>query len=82
MESTASTINTQLVDSLIQVILSLSSNEQALLLDKLLGEIPYPSTTEMMHLADKGGSFEFWQDEPELYTLDDGEPVLQLEALV
>jgi hypothetical protein len=82
MESTASTINTQLVDSLIQVILALSSNEQALLLDKLLGEIPYPSTTEMMHLADKGGSFEFWQDEPELYTLDDGEPVLQLEALV
>jgi hypothetical protein len=82
MESTASTTNTQLVDSLIQVILSLSSNEQALLLDKLLGEIPYPSTTEMMHLADKGGSFEFWQDEPELYTLDDGEPVLQLEALV
>jgi len=82
MESTASTINTQLVDSLIQTILALSSNEQALLLDKLLGEIPYPSTTEMMHLADKGGSFEFWQDEPELYTLDDGEPVLQLEALV
>ncbi len=82
MKSTASTTNTQLVDSLIQVILSLSSNEQALLLDKLLGEIPYPSTTEMMHLADKGGSFEFWQDEPELYTLDDGEPVLQLEALV
>ena len=82
MESTTSTINTQLVDSLIQVILALSSNEQALLLDKLLGEIPYPSTTEMMHLADKGGSFEFWQDEPELYTLDDGEPVLQLEALV
>ena len=82
MESTASTTTTQLVDSLIQVILSLSSNEQALLLDKLWGEIPYPSTTEMMHLADKGGSFEFWQDEPELYTLDDGEPVLQLEALV
>ena len=82
MKSTASTTNTQLVDSLIQVILALSSNEQALLLDKLLGEIPYPSTTEMMHLADKGGSFEFWQDEPELYTLDDGEPVLQLEALV
>jgi hypothetical protein len=76
VESTASTINTQLVDSLIQVILALSSNEQALLLDKLLGELPYPSTTEMMHLADKGGSFEFWQDEPELYTLDDGEPVL------
>jgi hypothetical protein len=76
MESTASTTNTQLVDSLIQVILALSSNEQALLLDKLLGEIPYPSTTELTHLAEKGGSFDFWQDEPELYTLNDGEPVI------
>lgn len=75
MESTASTTNTQLVDSLLQVILALSSNEQALLLDRLLGEVPYPSTTELMHLAEKGGSFDFWQDEPELYTLDDGEPV-------
>ena len=75
MESTASTTNTQLVDSLIQVILALSSNEQALLLDRLLGEVPYPSTTELMHLSEKGGSFDFWQDEPELYTLDDGEPV-------
>ncbi|NMF84795.1 hypothetical protein [Nodosilinea sp. P-1105] len=73
MESTAATTNTQLVDSLIQVILSLSSTEQALLLDKLLGEIPYPSTSEMMHLAEQGGSFSFWQEEPEIYTLDDGE---------
>ncbi|MFQ4139493.1 hypothetical protein PGN35_024580 [Nodosilinea sp. PGN35] len=75
MESTALTPNTQLVDSLIQVILALSSNEQALLLDRLLGEVPYPSTTELIHLADKGGSFDFWQDEPEIYTLNDGEPV-------
>jgi len=75
MESTASTTNIQLVDSLIQVILALSSNEQALLLDRLLGEVPYPSTTELIHLAEKGGSFDFWQDEPDLYTLDDGEPV-------
>ena len=73
MESTAATTNTQLVDSLIQVILSLSSTEQTLLLDKLLGEIPYPSTSEMMHLAEQGGSFSFWQEEPEIYTLDDGE---------
>jgi hypothetical protein len=75
MESAASTTNTQLVDSLIQVILALSSNEQALLFDRLLGEVPYPSTTELIHLAEKGGSFDFWQDEPELYTLNDGEPI-------
>lgn len=75
MESAAPHPNTQLVDSLIQVILALSSREQALLLDRLLGEVSYPSTTELMHLAEKGGSFDFWQDEPELYTLNDGEPV-------
>lgn len=76
MESTAVVINTQLVDSIVQVILALSSQEQSLLLDRLIGEIPYPSTAEMLHLADQGGSFDFWQDEPDLYTFNDGEPVV------
>ncbi len=68
-------MNAQLIDSLVQVIQSLSSNEQVLLLDKLLGDIPYPSTTELMHLADKSGSFDFWHDEPDLYILEDGESI-------
>ncbi|MEM9119000.1 MAG: hypothetical protein AAGD09_14120 [Cyanobacteria bacterium P01_F01_bin.56] len=75
MEAIKSDINIQLVESLIQVIQSLSAREQAVLLDKLLGDVPEPSTTEMMHLAEQGGSFDFWQTEPELYTVDDGEPV-------
>jgi hypothetical protein len=34
-----------------------------------------PSTYEMMALADSGGSFDFWNTEPDLYDLVDGEPV-------
>jgi hypothetical protein len=69
------TVNTQLVESLLQVIQSLSADEQALLLDKLLGDAPYPSTQEMMHMAEQGGAFTFWENEPDIYTLEDGEPV-------
>jgi len=75
MKSTASSPNLQLVESLIQLIQSLSADEQSLLLNKLLGEIPYPSTSEIMHLAERSGSFDFWQDEPEIYSPEDGEPV-------
>lgn len=75
LNTSASTVNMQLVDSLVQAIQSLSSREQAVLLDKLLGNTPYPSTQELIHLADEGGSFEFWQKEPDLYTVEDGEPV-------
>lgn len=75
MELPTPTANIQLVESIIQVIQSLSANEQSLLLDKLLGESSAPSTLEMMHLAQQGGSFDFWHDEPDLYTLDDGEPI-------
>lgn len=75
MDSSPSTLNTQLVESLLQVIYALPAREQALLLDKLLSEIPIPSTVEMMHLAEQGGAFDFWQQEPDLYTLEDGEAI-------
>ena len=68
-------VNVQLVESLVQTIRALPVAEQSLLLEKLFTDIPYPSTLELMHLADKGGSFDFWHDEPDLYTLDDGEAV-------
>jgi hypothetical protein len=32
-----------------------------------------PSTHEMMALADSGGSFDFLDNEPDLYTITDGE---------
>lgn len=67
-------MNTQLVESLVQVIFSLSPEERALLEDRLFG-LPYPSTQELAHLTEQGQVFEFLKDEPDLYTLDDGEPI-------
>ncbi len=69
------TMNTQLVESLVQVIFSLSSAERALLEDRLFGDVPYPSTQELAHLTEQGQVFEFLNHEPDLYTRDDGEPV-------
>lgn len=40
---TSEIVNIQLVESLVQAIRSLSPAEQALLEEKLFGEIPYPS---------------------------------------
>ncbi|MBE9161294.1 hypothetical protein QT995_00920 [Microcoleus sp. S36b_A3] len=68
-------MNVQLVDSLIQVILSLSADEQLAITDKLLENIPYPSTQELMQLSQNGGCFDFLQDEPDIYTIEDGEPI-------
>jgi len=68
-------MNTQLVDSLIQVILSLSKEERHLLEEKLFFESSSPSTSDLMQMAQKGGSFNFLYDEPDLYTLEDGEAI-------
>jgi hypothetical protein len=68
-------INIQLVESLIQAIRSLSSAEQFILDQKLYSDLPEPSTLELMHLAEKGRAFDFLHDEPDLYTLEDGEPI-------
>jgi hypothetical protein len=68
-------MNVQLVDSLIQVILSLSADEQLAIAEKLFANIPYPSNQELVQLAQKGGCFEFLHDEPDIYTREDGEPI-------
>ena len=68
-------MNTQLVDSLVQVILSLSQEERTLLEKKLFFEESEPSTKELMQLAQAGKSFDFLHDEPDIYSLKDGEPV-------
>jgi hypothetical protein len=70
------TINTKLVESLVAVIRALSQEERSLLESKLFGEISEPSTPEIMQLAEKGSSFDFLYNEPDLYTLEDGEPSL------
>ena len=68
-------MNSKLVVSLVQVILSLSKEERFLLEEKLFFDSSNPSTRNLMQLAQIGGSFNFLYDEPELYTLEDGEPI-------
>jgi hypothetical protein len=83
--------NTQLVNSIIDLIESLPQAEQNLLTQRLffdsavvarlVGEqqtvekLDYPSVREIANLAQIGSSFDFLEHEPDLYTLDDGEPV-------
>ncbi len=67
-------MNTKLVESLAQIIQSLSTKERLFLEEKLFSSIPYPSSIELEKLAQNGGVFDFLDNEPDLYTLDDGEP--------
>ena len=69
-------MNTKLVESLAQIIFSLSKDEQTLLKEKLFLELSEPSTDEIMQLAQTGKSLDFLNNEPDLYTLEDGELVL------
>ena len=66
-------MNTKLVESLVQVILSLSAQERSLLEEKLFFD---SSSYDLMRLAQQGGAFDFLHDEPDLYTLKDGEAIL------
>jgi hypothetical protein len=68
-------MNTQLIESLVQAVRALSAEERALFDNKLYREIPYPSHLEIAHLNDRSGTFDFLKDEPNLYTLEDGEPI-------
>ena len=68
-------MNTKLVESLTQIIFSLSKDEQILLKEKLFLELSEPSTDEIMQLAQTGKSLDFLNNEPDLYTLEDGESV-------
>lgn len=68
-------MNTQLVNSLVQLIQSLLLAERQLLQEKLFLTQPEPSTPELLQLAQTGGAFDFLQDEPDIYTLADGEPI-------
>lgn len=71
-------MNTKLVDSLVQIILSLDREERTLLQKKLFSNESEPSTLELMQLSQTGNSFDFLLDEPDIYTSEDGGPVTQL----
>lgn len=68
-------MNTKLVESLIQLIRSLPEDERFLLEQQLFFDASYPSTRDIMELTQKSGSLNFLNDEPDLYRLEDGEPV-------
>jgi hypothetical protein len=68
-------MNIKLVESLIQVILSLSDEDRSLLEEKLFFNSSEPSTRDLMLLAQTGGTFNFLENEPDIYSLDDGEPI-------
>lgn len=68
-------MNANLVESLVQVILSLSPEERLLLEAKLFYENSEPTTLELMQLTQNSGSFDFLRQEPDLYMLEDGEPI-------
>ncbi|MEH1999673.1 MAG: hypothetical protein V7L00_13160 [Nostoc sp.] len=68
-------MNTKLVESLLQVILSLSDEERSLLEERLILNSSEPSTRDLMQLAQTSGVFQFLNDEPDIYSLKDGEPI-------
>ena len=68
-------MNTRLVESIIQIVLSLNKEEQDFLTERLFYYLFEPSTRELTLMAQNGKSLDFLNDEPDLYTLADGEPV-------
>ena len=75
-------MNRQLVESIYHIIQSLSDEErclrlatQSLLEEKLYANLPYPSQEEIIALAQTSTVFDFLNDEPDLYSLEDGEAV-------
>ena len=68
-------INTQLVESIYQVIQSFSDEERLLLEQKLFTNLPYPSQKEIISLAEASSVFNFFHDEPDIYSLEDREAV-------
>lgn len=67
-----------MVESILQLIRSLPIAERQVLEQRLaveLTEYPEVTTEELMLLSEKGGSFDFWHNEPDLYTFEDGEPI-------
>ena len=54
-------MNVQLLESLIQVILSLRADEQLALCVKILPNIPYPSSLKLVQLALSWRGFYFFK---------------------
>lgn len=68
-------MNQKLIDSLITVVQSLTDEERQIFEQKLFFDDSLISTLDIINLAQKSHSFDFLKDEPDIYTLEDGEPV-------
>ncbi|WP_107670614.1 hypothetical protein [Cyanothece sp. BG0011] len=68
-------MNQKLVDSLITIIQSLSEEERKMFEQKLFFDDNGINTQDVMNLAEKSNSFNFLDDEPDIYTIDDGEAI-------
>ncbi|MGK7930786.1 MAG: hypothetical protein AB4041_05055 [Microcystaceae cyanobacterium] len=68
-------MNQKLVESLVSLVQSLSDEERQSFEQKLFFDDHLVSTQELMKLAEKSHSFDFLKDEPDIYTLEDGEAV-------
>ncbi|CCQ69623.1 hypothetical protein CWATWH0402_2703 [Crocosphaera watsonii WH 0402] len=60
---------------MITIIGSLSEEERKNFEEKLFFDNNQIRTQELINLAQKGNSFDFLADEPDIYTLEDGESV-------
>lgn len=68
-------MNNNIIEHLVQLLLSLSKEKSLFLEKELLLKYSYPYTPEIMELANRSKTFDFLDDEADLYTLEDGEPV-------
>ncbi|WP_009546240.1 hypothetical protein [Crocosphaera subtropica] len=68
-------MNQKLIDSLITIVQSLSDEERQIFEQKLFFDDSLVTTQDIMNLAQKSHSFDFLKDEPDIYTLEDGEPI-------
>jgi hypothetical protein len=63
-------MNQKLVDSLITIVRSLSEEERQIFEQKLFFDDQTVSTQDIMNLAQKGDSFNFLNEEPDIYNLE------------
>ena len=68
-------MNQKLVESLVTIVQSLSDEERQSFEQQLFFDDRLVSTKEIMNLAEKGHAFDFLKDEPDIYSLEDGEPI-------
>lgn len=68
-------MNAQLVESIYNMIQSLPDEERSLLEEKLFTNLSYPSQTEINKLSAATNVYDFLNDEPDIYSLEDGEAI-------